>query len=62
RNPSWPAVIEPHQQAGYMTAPDPIAEAAPKPLATRGPSIHDDRLSFLVQLDHKLLYSALRTS
>ena len=28
RYPSWPAVIEPRKQAGYMTALDPIADAA----------------------------------
>ena len=40
RTPSGPAVHAPRIQAGYMTAPDPLAEP-PKPLAERGPSIHD---------------------
>src|SRR5512134_1880421 len=36
RYPSWPAVIEPRKQAGYMTAPDPIADAAQNSLRTGG--------------------------
>jgi hypothetical protein len=31
----------PHQQAGYMTAPDQTANCRCFVLATQGPSIHD---------------------
>ena len=36
--PSWPAVYQPHQQAGHMDASDPIRPS--KTLAARGPSTY----------------------
>jgi len=40
RYPSWPAVMKPRSKAEYMTAPVQPPKP-PKPLAQRGPSIHD---------------------
>ena len=40
RNPSWPAVFNPHQQAGHKTAPDRAAKLQ-KVLAMQEPSTQD---------------------
>ena len=40
RNPSWPAVFDPHQQAGHKTAPDRAAKLQ-KVLAMQEPSTQD---------------------
>ena len=42
RNPSWPAVFNPHQQAGHKTAPDRDAKLQ-KVLAMQEPSTQDIR-------------------
>src|SRR5512141_2977736 len=42
RIPSGPAVGKPREQAGHMTALEPVVEFfAPEPLASEGPSTHE---------------------